>query len=137
MPSYRTASFEVKLENLAAAKMAIAEFVATVNQKERGTRLYLSLESLDEPRKFLHVMAFEDAEAEERHRATAHVEKFTEILYPLTVAGVQFYSWAPVGMDAPGRTRRSQHKVVKRPQRKAAKKKLAARVKVKAKARRR
>ena len=128
MPVYRTATFEVKPEGLATAKIAIAEFVAEVNEKERGTRLYVSLENEEEPRRFLHVMAFDNAAAEEKHRASRYSKKFTEVLYPLTVDGVKFTACAAVGMDAPGKTRSGQRKVVKKPQRKPAKKKLAAKL---------
>lgn len=129
MPVYRIAQFTVRPEGLATAKAAIAEFVAAVNETERGTRLYLSLQSQAEPTRFTHVMAFEDKAAERKHRASAPSTKFAALVAPLTDTGVEFVPCAPIGMDAPGKTRRAQRKVAKKPQRKSAQKKLAKKLK--------
>lgn len=131
MPLYRTAEFTVKPEGLAEAKNAIAEYVAFVNEKERGTRLFLSLQSEENPHRFLHVMAFDDAAAETKHQATEHRRQFEQELDALVDGIVRVTPVAPIGMDAPGKTRRSVRKVAKKPQRKAAAKKLAQRAKQK------
>lgn len=126
MPIYRTATFTVKPEGLAEAKMAIAEFVAAVNKKEQGTRLYLSLQEQEDPSRFLHVMAFEDAAAEKRHQGSEFAEKLRSVLMPLMAEAMQVSAQAPIGMDAPAKTKKGLRKMTKKPHRKAAKRKLKA-----------
>lgn len=82
MAIYKTAHFQVKVESVDRCRQAIKEFVEYVQANESGTRLYLSLQSREEPTEFIHFFIFEDPSAEEIHRRSEAVERFTSILYP-------------------------------------------------------
>jgi len=86
----KTARFRVRPEGRERCEAAIREFLAGIRVHETGTRLYLSLRSREEPAEYLHVMIFEDEEAERFHRGTDWVRRFVEVLYPETEDGVRF-----------------------------------------------
>lgn len=90
MPIVKTAHFQTSLESISVVKTAIAEFVAAIRKNEPGTLIYLSVQSKDDPTRFMHYMEFEDNAAEELHQKSAAVKQFVDILYPNTVAGVEF-----------------------------------------------
>jgi quinol monooxygenase YgiN len=87
----RVANFQINFESLDLAKAAIEEFISTEKDNELGTLIYLSIQSKDDPTEFLHYMEFADSAAEEVHRNSEAVNKFVDILYPLTVSGVEFH----------------------------------------------
>jgi quinol monooxygenase YgiN len=90
MPIVKTAHFKTTPESLDIVEAAIAEFVAAVRENEPGTLIYLSVQSKDDPTRFMHYMEFEDNAAEELHQNSAAVRRFVDILYPNSVAGVEF-----------------------------------------------
>jgi quinol monooxygenase YgiN len=96
MALYRTARFRIREDKLEECLPYIARFVQYVNTREPGTRLYLSLRDSKDPASFLHVMAFDDEVAESRHRASDPMFRFSEVVYPFTVDGVQFSAQDPV-----------------------------------------
>jgi quinol monooxygenase YgiN len=75
---------------LAGAEAANREFVAHIRAEEPGTRLYISLQDSSEPTRFLNLMIFVDTEAEEAHRNSEAVKRFTETIYPSAVEDVTF-----------------------------------------------
>ena len=95
MTIHKTARFRVKPESLAVCQEAVRVFVAAVAANEPGTRLYLALQAGEGPTRFLHYFTFDDAAAEERHRASDAVQRFTSILYPeLLHGGVTFTDYS-------------------------------------------
>ncbi len=88
--TYKAARFSVHPESLEKCREAIREFVSWVKSNEPETRWYISLQDEKEPSQFLHVMIFEDAAAEERHRASPATKRFVEALYPELAEPVSF-----------------------------------------------
>ena len=96
MPIWKTAAFRVKPESRARCEAAIREFVDAVRANEPETLHYTSLRQGDGEDTYLHVMAFADERAEERHRSSDWVRQFVAVLYPETVDGVTFTDYQPV-----------------------------------------
>ena len=91
MTLHKTARFQVKPESLAVCQQAVRDFIVYVRANEPGTRLYLALQAQDDPTQFLHYFVFDDAAAEERHRGSEGVMRFTSTLYSeLASDGVAF-----------------------------------------------
>ena len=106
MPIFTTASFRVRPESLEKCEQAVARFVERIETEEPGTRVYLSLQDNAERTRFLHIMVFDDEEAEERHRHSSATTEFTTMLYPELMGGVDFHDYRLVGgVGLPGRTK--------------------------------
>ena len=80
----------------ARCEEAIRQFMSAVDG-EPGTRMYVALREAGDPTRFLHVMVFDDARAEERHRHAAHTRRFVEVLYPHTLEGVACNEYTMIG----------------------------------------
>ncbi len=95
MTIFQTAHFTVKPESLEKCKAAIQEFIDYVKANEPGTLRYTSLQESGDPHKFMHFFIFQDEAAQEIHRSSPGVTKFTGILYPeLASNGVTFTEYA-------------------------------------------
>jgi len=90
MPIYQTARFQVRSEALEKCKAAIVQFVEAIKANEPGTRLYTAMQETQAETNFLHYFIFEDEAARDFHRTTDWVKRFTDILYPETMSGVEF-----------------------------------------------
>ena len=90
MSIYKTARFQIRSDEVETAKQAVREFVDYIKANEPDTLIYSSVQAADDDTTFLHFMGFRDAAAEEKHRTSPGVMRFVEVLYPLTVDGVQF-----------------------------------------------
>ncbi|MCC7353096.1 MAG: antibiotic biosynthesis monooxygenase [Anaerolineae bacterium] len=96
MPIYQTVRFQVRPESLTKCQTAIREFVRYVRDNEGNTLLYIALQEKDDPTRFLHYFVFQDEEARERHQDSDAVTRFTSILYPETLAPVEFTEYKVV-----------------------------------------
>jgi quinol monooxygenase YgiN len=85
----KTARFSVRPEARERCEAAIREFVSVLDD-EPGTRVYVALRESGDPTRFLHVMVFDDEDADLRHRHSEHTKRFVEELYPHTLEGVAF-----------------------------------------------
>jgi quinol monooxygenase YgiN len=99
MPIYMTATFQVKPESVDKCKAAITEFIAHIRANEPATRLYMALQDSGDPTRFLHVFWFASEEAQQIHRNSDAVKRFTSILYPETLAGVEFKAYSLVASN--------------------------------------
>lgn len=77
---YTVAEYTVKPSQLKAVQKALSEFVAQVRKHEPRT-LYLVF-SDDTKCTFVHVMSFENEEAERKHSQSRHVERFARVVSP-------------------------------------------------------
>jgi quinol monooxygenase YgiN len=93
MPVYMTAQFTVRPESVEKCQAAIAEFVDYVTRNEPSTRIYISLEEVDNEASFLNFFIFEDEAAEEHHANSEAAKHFTDILYPECIEPVRFTSY--------------------------------------------
>ena len=67
-----------------------------IKANEPGTLRYTALQQADDPTSFVNFMIFQDAAAEQQHRQSDAVKRFTAVLYPETVASVEFTDYSIV-----------------------------------------
>ena len=96
MPVFVTAHFQVKPESRAKCEQAIREFIDYIKANEPGTLRYTSLQQADDPTRFMHFFIFQDAAARETHANSEGVKRFTSVLYPETLAPVEFMEYTIV-----------------------------------------
>ena len=99
MPIHMTAEYRVHPGSVERCLAAIRELVAAITIDEPGTRHYVVWQDERDPVHFLHHFVFEDESAEQRHRASDAVRRFTAELYPETVAGVHFTRYRDVASN--------------------------------------
>jgi quinol monooxygenase YgiN len=87
-----TARFTVREGELETCLEVIRTFVAHT-ETEPGTLRYESWRSLDRPAEFLHLMAFENEEAEAAHASSEAVKAFTQVPYPRCDREPTFERW--------------------------------------------
>jgi quinol monooxygenase YgiN len=96
MAIYKTERFKVRPESIDRCKQAIHEFIAQVRLHEPGTIYYESWQEVDDPTSFVHFFVFENAWAEEKHRTSDWVKRFTDVLYPETITPPDFMDYHQV-----------------------------------------
>ena len=99
MAIYMTARFKVRPESLEKCKKAISDFIDYVKQNEPRTRLYAAWQESKDLTSFLHFFIFEDETAREVHQNSDAVKRFTDILYPETLASVEFTEYTLVATN--------------------------------------
>jgi quinol monooxygenase YgiN len=80
----------VKTESVEKCQQAIDEFVDYVKANEPETRLYVSMQEAEDETRFWHFFIFGNEAAQERHVNSEAVRRFTDVLYPETLAPVEF-----------------------------------------------
>ncbi len=90
MPIYMTARFRVRPEAVEKCRQAIGQFLKYIRDSEPKTRSYIAMQDSKDATSFLHFFIFEDEAARDVHRKSDAVKRFTDVLYPETVAGVEF-----------------------------------------------
>ena len=99
MPIHMTAEFRARPGSVERCVAAIRDFVAAIARDEPGTRHYVAWQDERDPVHFLHHFIFADEAAEQRHRASDAVRRFTAVLYPETVSGVHFTRYPEVASN--------------------------------------
>jgi quinol monooxygenase YgiN len=72
--------YRIKEGTLAIVQDAIRDFVAAVHESEPETE-YTSYQVAASDR-FIHILAFVDRDAQQRHQTADYTAQFVEILYP-------------------------------------------------------
>jgi len=96
MAIHMTAEYRVRPDAVDACLAALRGLLEAVGRDEPGTRHYVAWQDERDPVHFVHHFVFEDEAAEQRHRASEAVKKFTSTLYPQTVSGVHFTRYREV-----------------------------------------
>lgn len=99
MPIQMTAEFRARPGSVGRCVAAIREFVEAITLEEPGTWHYVAWQDERDPVHFLHHFVFQDEAAEQRHRSSEHVRRFTAVLYPETVSGVHFTRYHEVASN--------------------------------------
>src|SRR5438067_2444808 len=87
MPIFKTGGYQVKAPAIEKVKAAIQEFVTYVEANEPGTQMYLAWQKQDDPTHFLHLVIFEDEEAQKRHGESEAVRKLESVYSPVLIGG--------------------------------------------------
>lgn len=102
---YETAQYTVRPGAVRACKEAVRLLIDQVKSNDTGIVYYLVLQEGCEENRFLHVAAFSDREARERHRKSEAVRQFLNFVYPETIDGVNFAEERVVEHLSPGENR--------------------------------
>jgi len=97
---HELARYEVRPEFLPQCLAAIHEFVAYVRAQEPGAVRYEVWQEAGHPTRFVHIFVWRDAEANRIHGQSAAVKKFAGILYPNSLAPVEFIEYKQVDANA-------------------------------------
>ncbi len=90
MQEHLFVSFKVKEDKVDEAKNIIIEFIEQIKSNEPGTISYKCFQEKSDETSFVHIMSFQNSEAEELHRHTDYVDKFIEKLYPICLSEPEF-----------------------------------------------
>jgi quinol monooxygenase YgiN len=99
MSIHMTAEYRARPGSVERCLAAIREFVGAIARDEPGTRQYVAWQDERDPVHFLHHFVFENESAEQRHRTSEAVRRFTAELYPETVSGVHFTRYHEVATN--------------------------------------
>lgn len=85
---YETMRYVVRSETVEGCKAAVHELVEHVQDNEPSTLFYLVLQDGRNENHFLHVAAFADREAKQRHQNSEAMRMYRDLVYPVTVDGM-------------------------------------------------
>jgi len=83
-------SFKVNRDHIEEAKKIITKFIDQIKNKEPGTLFYRCYQEKSDETSFIHVMTFQNEDAEEAHRHTEYVKSFVNELYPMCEKELEF-----------------------------------------------
>jgi len=89
-------TYRIQATQIENAMQLIHYFIEQVNVNDPGTRYYYAFQSHSDPQKFIHIMEFEDGDAEYAHRNASYTKYFAEKLYPLCEQLPEFTDLKPI-----------------------------------------
>ena len=97
MTIYRIGRYSVRPEGIASCHQVIQRTVALVKAEEPTTLLYLGLQNAEEPTQFVHVSAYTDEAAMQRHiQGETMLQDFRTNLFPFIADPPLFTHYALV-----------------------------------------
>ena len=83
------AEYRIKEGTLEKVQAAVKKFMTEVHKSESETEY--SAFQVDDSDRFIHIMAFVDKSAQERHSNATYTSEFVEVLYPNCVDPPSFF----------------------------------------------
>ncbi len=96
MAIYVTARFTVRSESVEKCQQAIAELVDHVTRYEPETRMYISMQEVENETNFLSFFIFENEDAEDRHAESEALKRFNEVVHPECVEPIELTTYTLV-----------------------------------------
>lgn len=90
------ARYRIEPNALDEVLAAIGAFVDHIRANEPRTTGYRVWQEVDEPTRFVHLIEFENEAARETHANSDAVNRFTSVLYPRTIDGVEFTTFEEI-----------------------------------------
>jgi quinol monooxygenase YgiN len=86
MAIFRIGRYSVRPEGITSCQQVIHRTVALVTEQELTTLLYRALQDTTDPTRFVHISAYTDEEALQRHiQGEVMLKDFRENLFPFIV----------------------------------------------------
>jgi len=97
MTIFRTASYTIRPEAMEACKEVIRETIAYTKEHEPGTLMYMVLQEAEKPTNFVHISAYSDEAALERHvTGEPMLTNITNVIIPATIGETLFTQYTIV-----------------------------------------
>ncbi len=96
-----TARYRVQPQSVEVCKRAVVDLIDHVKNREPRTKLYLALQEIVNPMSFVHILGFENEAALNLHQNSQASDQFASIVYPQTVAPMEFSEYKLVGSTLP------------------------------------
>ncbi len=97
MTIFRTASYTIRPDAMEACKEVIRGIVAYTKEHEPGTLMYMVLQDAEDPTNFVHISAYSDEAALERHiTGEPMLTNIQRVIMPATVGETVFTHYSVV-----------------------------------------
>jgi quinol monooxygenase YgiN len=96
MPIYHTARFKIYPEAQEKVDEAIKAFIASIKANEPGTLSYIAFKEKDDPTSYITTFIFQDEAARDLHSDSPAVARFISVVYPETLAEMEFTEYTLV-----------------------------------------